>query len=65
LLREAARQERRTALLGLSISGEPLQGAVVRGDRIGETTVPKGGRAGGKFIRAIRVQSGVRWERHG
>ena len=65
LLREAARQQRRTALLGLPVSRKALEGAIVRGDRIGHTTVPKGGRAGGEFIRAIRVQSGVRWERHG
>ena len=65
LLRQAPSEERRSALLGRSVGGKTLEGAVVCGDCIGHTTVPEGGRAGSKFIRAVRVQSGVRWERHG
>ena len=65
LVRETARQQRGTALLGLTVIRKPLECAVIRGDRIGQAAVPKGGRAGCEFIRAIRVQSGVRLKRHG
>jgi hypothetical protein len=59
---EAAREQRGAALLGVPIRGEVFERTVVCGDRVGNTAVSKGGRAGGEFIRTIRVQSGDRWE---
>jgi hypothetical protein len=64
LMRETAREERRPSLLGLRVRRESLERAVVRGNGIGNATVPQGGRACCKFIRAVRVQSGDRWKRH-
>ena len=65
LAREPARQERGATLLRLPVRGEPLERAVVRGDRIREATVPKGGRAGCEVVRSIRVHCGDWWKRHG
>jgi hypothetical protein len=64
-MREAPSEQCGTSLFGVSVGRKPLQGTVVCGDRIGDATVPKGGRAGSEFIRTIRVQSGDRWVRHG
>ncbi len=61
LIRESAREQRTAALLGCSIWREPVESAVICGDRIREATVPEGGRAGCEVIRTIRLQSGDCW----
>ena len=64
-MREATRQEGYATLLGLSLGRQTLEGAVVGRDRIGEATVPEGGRAGGEIIWSIRMHCGDWWKRHG
>ena len=65
LVGEAARQQCRATLLWTLHLREPLEGAIVCGDRIEEAAVAQGGGAGGELIRSIRVLGADWWERHG